>query len=113
MAGSLVRTRSSFAAAISVPSATLTWPAWMDRPIPTPPPWWIDTQVAPLAVLTSALSSGQSAMASEPADAGRQPLVGDPVLRGADPSVQVVVVREQVEHRPVGDRDVGRVARQR
>ncbi len=33
---------------------------------PTPPPWWIDTQQAPEAVLTSALSSGQSAIASEP-----------------------------------------------
>ncbi len=34
--------------------------------MPTPPPWWIDTQVAPLATLTIALSSGQSAMASDP-----------------------------------------------
>ena len=34
--------------------------------MPTPPPWWIDTQVAPLATLTIALSSGQSAIASEP-----------------------------------------------
>ena len=38
----------------------------IDRPMPTPPPWWIDTHEAPDAVLTSALSSGQSAMASEP-----------------------------------------------
>jgi hypothetical protein len=38
----------------------------MDRPMPTPPPWWIDTQVAPEAVLTRALSGGQSAIASEP-----------------------------------------------
>src|ERR1035441_6869478 len=66
MAGSLVRTRSSLAPASSVPSATQTWPAWMDRPMPTPPPWWMDTQDAPEAVLTSAFSSGQSAMASEP-----------------------------------------------
>ena len=34
--------------------------------MPTPPPWWIDTQVAPPAVLRSALSSGQSETASEP-----------------------------------------------
>ena len=34
--------------------------------MPTPPPLWIDTQVAPLAVLRSALSIGQSATASEP-----------------------------------------------
>ena len=34
--------------------------------MPTPPPWWMDTQDAPQAVLTSALSNGQSAIASEP-----------------------------------------------
>ena len=31
-------------------------PAWIDRPIPTPPPWWMLTHVAPLLVLTSAFS---------------------------------------------------------
>ena len=66
MPGSLVSTRSIFWAASSVPSATHTCPAWIERPMPTPPPWWIDTQVAPEAVLTRALSSGQSAIASEP-----------------------------------------------
>ncbi len=34
--------------------------------MPTPPPWWIDTQAAPDATLTIALSSGQSAIASDP-----------------------------------------------
>ncbi len=34
--------------------------------MPTPPPWWIDTQVAPDDAAVSALSSGQSAIASEP-----------------------------------------------
>ena len=34
--------------------------------MPTPPPWWIDTHVAPLAVFSNAFSSGQSATASEP-----------------------------------------------
>ena len=34
--------------------------------MPTPPPWWNDTQVAPLAVFSSAFSIGQSATASEP-----------------------------------------------
>ena len=34
--------------------------------MPTPPPWWIETHDAPLAVLSSAFSSGQSAIASEP-----------------------------------------------
>ena len=42
--GSLVSTRSSFSAASSVPSATQTIPAWIERPMPTPPPWWIETQ---------------------------------------------------------------------
>ena len=45
--GSLVSTRSSFSAASAVPSATVTCPAWMERPMPTPPPWWIDTHEAP------------------------------------------------------------------
>jgi hypothetical protein len=66
IAGSLLSTRASFSAESAVPSATVTWPAWMERPMPTPPPWWIDTQVAPDEVFTSALSSGQSAIASEP-----------------------------------------------
>ena len=34
--------------------------------MPTPPPWCSDTQVAPLAVFSSALSNGQSETASEP-----------------------------------------------
>ncbi len=34
--------------------------------MPTPPPWWSETQLAPQAVLSSAFSSGQSAIASEP-----------------------------------------------
>src|SRR5216683_6003064 len=54
VAGSLVSTRSSFCAASSVPSATQTWPAWIDRPMPTPPPWWTLTHDAPDAALTSA-----------------------------------------------------------
>ena len=33
--------------------------------MPTPPPWWIDTHDAPDDVLTSAFSSGQSAIASD------------------------------------------------
>ena len=27
--------------ASGVPSATHTWPAWIESPIPTPPPWWM------------------------------------------------------------------------
>ena len=34
--------------------------------MPTPPPWCRETQVAPPAVLSRALSSGQSETASEP-----------------------------------------------
>src|SRR5690349_13583778 len=34
--------------------------------MPTPPPWWNDTQVAPPAVERRAFSSGQSETASEP-----------------------------------------------
>ena len=45
--------------------------------MPTPPPWWIDTQVAPAAVLTSALSSGQSATASEPSAIASVSRLGD------------------------------------
>ena len=66
VAGSAVSTRRMRSAASGVPSATTTCPAWIDLPMPTPPPWWIDTHEAPQAVLTSALSSGQSATASEP-----------------------------------------------
>ena len=34
--------------------------------MPTPPPWWIDTQVAPDATFSMAFNSGQSATASDP-----------------------------------------------
>lgn len=34
--------------------------------MPTPPPWWMETQEAPEATFTIALSRGQSAIASEP-----------------------------------------------
>ncbi len=34
--------------------------------MPTPPPWWKLTQLAPLTALTAKLSSGQSLIASEP-----------------------------------------------
>ena len=66
MPGSLVSTREIFSAASGVPSATLTCPACIERPMPTPPPWCSDTQVAPDDAATSPFSSGQSAIASEP-----------------------------------------------
>src|SRR5919199_337865 len=87
MAGSFASTRSSFAAASGVPSATLTCPAWIDRPIPTPPPWWIDTHVAPEAVLVKAFSRGQSAMASEPSSIASVSRYGDAPREGERPLV--------------------------
>ena len=66
MPGSVVSTRSRRRAAASVPSATTTIPEWMELPIPTPPPWWRETHVAPAATLTKALRTGQSAIASLP-----------------------------------------------
>src|ERR1039458_3471134 len=56
--------------------------------MPTPPPLWMLTQLAPAAVFTRALSSGQSAMASEPS---RMPSVSrngeatEPVSRWSRP----------------------------
>src|SRR5262245_235076 len=64
--GSVVSTRSSRSSASAEPSATTTMPAWIELPIPTPPPWWTLTQVAPAATLSRALRIGQSAIASEP-----------------------------------------------
>src|SRR5690349_24390139 len=64
--GSFVSTRSMRFAISFVPSATVTCPACCEYPIPTPPPLCIDTHDAPLAVLISAFSNGQSATASEP-----------------------------------------------
>src|SRR4051794_2583169 len=78
--GSFVSTRSALRAASSVPSTTTTCPAWMERPIPTPPPWWMLTHDAPLAVLTSAFSSGQSAIASEPSAIDSVSRYGDATL---------------------------------
>src|SRR5512146_1107580 len=66
MPGSLVSTRSSRRRAAAVPSATVTWPACRELPMPTPPPWWKDTQDAPEAVLSKAFRIGQSAIASDP-----------------------------------------------
>src|ERR1035438_7731917 len=116
VAGSLVSTRSSFCAASGVPSATHTCPAWIDRPMPTPPPWWTLTQVAPEAALTSAFRIGQSAIASEPSAiaplarhrvrAVGHPL-GFPVRRGDRTAVQVVPAEhDRRPHRPARDQIV-------
>src|SRR4029453_831344 len=59
IAGSLVSTRSIFCPASAVPSATHTCPAWMLRPIPTPPPWWMETQEAPGGGFKRAFRHGQ------------------------------------------------------
>ena len=50
---------------------------------------------------------------AEPADPCRQPLVRDPIARHPDPPGERLVLRELLEDRAVGRRDVGRVARQR
>ena len=62
--------------------------------MPTPPPWWNDTHVAPDAVFTIAFSSGQSAIASEPSAIDSVSRYGDateplsrwsrPITTGAD-----------------------------
>ena len=60
----------------------------MERPIPTPPPWWIETHVAPDAVLSRALSSGQSAIASLPSaidSVSRYGEATDPLSRWSRP----------------------------
>ena len=69
--------------------------------MPTPPPWWMDTQEAPLAVLTSALSSGQSAIASEPSRIASVSRYGEatepqsrwsrPITIGADSSPRATI----------------------
>ena len=56
----------SYALSRPVPSATITMPACCENPMPTPPPWWSETQVAPVAVLSNAFRSGQSETASVP-----------------------------------------------
>ena len=66
--------------AAAVPSATLTWPACSEFPIPTPPPWWNATQLAPDAVFSSALRIGQSAIASEPSSMPSVSRNGDATL---------------------------------
>ena len=69
--------------------------------MPTPPPWWIDTHDAPEAVLTRALSSGQSATASEPSAIASVSRYGEatepesrwsrPITIGADSSPEATI----------------------
>ena len=75
-------------AASGVPSQTITMPACCEKPMPTPPPWWKLTHVAPLAQFTSALRSGQSETASEPsfmASVSRLGLATEPESRWSRP----------------------------
>jgi len=56
--------------------------------MPTPPPWWMETHVAPPAVLKSAFKSGQSETASDPsriASVSRFGLATLPVPRWSRP----------------------------
>src|SRR6185312_11382748 len=103
--------------------------------MPTPPPLWMETHEAPLAVFNSALSRGQSATASlpsfmpsvsrkgeatepvsrwsrpitiaQPADARRQPLELDALARQLDPAAQDAVLGKQLQHQFVRGMDVG------
>ena len=98
------------------------------------------THEAPLAVLTSAFRSGQSAIAAdhdgrrqiamsdhvvephpepmplavpEPADPRGQPLVGDALAGHPDPSGERLVPGELLQHGSIGRGDIGWIARQR
>src|SRR5919112_1006823 len=84
VAGSFQSTRSMRRDASGVPSQTITIPECCEKPIPTPPPWCRDTQVAP-----------------------------DALLCHVEPVVQVLVVRQQLLHLGVGPVDVLRIARER
>src|SRR5205809_450097 len=68
-------------------------PAWIELPIPTPPPW------STLAV-------------PEPADARRKALERDPTRSEGQPADQRRVVREELEEHPVDGGDVARIARE-
>jgi hypothetical protein len=56
--------------------------------MPTPPPWWTDTQVAPLDAFKRAFNTGQSAIASLPSSIPSVSRLGDatePVSRWSRP----------------------------
>lgn len=69
--------------------------------MPTPPPWWMETQEAPEATLTMAFSSGQSAIASEPSSIASVSRYGEatepqsrwsrPITIGADSSPEATM----------------------
>ena len=66
----------------------MTSPAWIELPMPTPPPWCTDTHDAPDDVESSAFSIGQSAIASEPsrmASVSRNGEATEPVSRWSRP----------------------------
>src|SRR6185436_17055114 len=95
--GSVVSTRSRRSAIASVPSATTTIPAWIELPIPTPPPWWTLTHVAPAATLTSAFRIGQSAIASDHDRRGHRP--GANELVDGTPRFRAIAVAEPADPR--------------
>ena len=75
--------------------------------MPTPPPWWTETQVAPLTVLSSAFRIGQSAIASEPsriASVSRLGEATEPQSRWSRPitigAFTLPVAHQLVEHQP-------------
>ena len=69
---------------------------------------------SPLATISLNLQPGQVALAvPQPADPRRQPLERHALTGHRDPPAQPLVVGEQLEDRPVGRGDVGRVAGER
>src|SRR6266487_2313305 len=108
--GSFVSTRSSLASVAGLPSQTITMPAWIELPIPTPPPWWTLTQEAPdddrrpeRALAHHAVEAQAEAVAlavPEPADPRGQALETHVLLGQRDPPLQPRVVGELFERRP-------------
>ena len=86
-------------AASSEPSAITVIAEWMLRPIPTPPPLPIATQLAPCAALSIADSTGQSAIASEPSR------IALGLARGRGDRVRVHVVAAERERADLAARD--------
>ena len=94
-------TLASRSPALAVPSATTTMPAWIEYPMPTPPPWCTLTQCAPAAVLINALRIGQSAIASDPSSIASVSRLGlatlpasrwsRPITIGADTSPEATI----------------------
>src|SRR5712691_10031654 len=105
--GSVVRTRRSFSRLRGVPSATATIPAWIELPMPTPPPWCTD--LAPRHKIVDALAELGPLAVAQPADARRQALVRHALARETDPARERAVFGKELEHEAIRPGDVRRV----